>query len=86
MGAKLEHIITHLAQEAAEIKEDREAQPVTGKKISAESAKVKPSDKHFWFHRPAIVLFLIHFILFQNSFEIAFFFWILVKSMPLFQF
>ncbi|KAE8767044.1 seven trans-membrane protein [Hordeum vulgare] len=38
---------------------------------------VKPSDDHFWFGRPRIVLFLIHFILFQNAFEIAFFFWIL---------
>ncbi|KAF3440640.1 hypothetical protein FNV43_RR18924 [Rhamnella rubrinervis] len=76
VGAKLEHIITRLAQEAAESKEDHEAQQVTGKKTSRESAKVKPSDEHFWFHKPGIVLFLIHFILFQNSFEIAFFFWI----------
>ncbi|XP_030459086.1 MLO-like protein 13 [Syzygium oleosum] len=59
VGAKLEHIITRLAQEV-----DREA------------AQVKPSDEHFWFHSPSIVLWLIHFILFQNSFEIAFFFWI----------
>jgi mlo protein len=41
---------------------------------------VKPSDEHFWFGRPAIVLYLIQFILFQNSFEIAFFFWILVRK------
>uniref|UniRef100_A0A7N2MSV9 F-box domain-containing protein n=1 Tax=Quercus lobata TaxID=97700 RepID=A0A7N2MSV9_QUELO len=40
---------------------------------------VQPSDNHFWFHRPRIVLLLIHFILFQNSFELAFFFWIWVK-------
>ncbi|KAM0941621.1 hypothetical protein DsansV1_C16g0140591 [Dioscorea sansibarensis] len=60
VGAKLEYIITRLAQEAA----DKEAQ------------RVKPSDHHFWFRRPGIVLYLIHFILFQNSFEMAFFFWI----------
>ncbi|KAH7689218.1 mlo protein [Dioscorea alata] len=60
VGAKLEYIITRLAQGAA----DKEAQ------------RVKPSDHHFWFRRPGIVLYLIHFILFQNSFEMAFFFWI----------
>ncbi|KAL0289515.1 UNVERIFIED_CONTAM: MLO-like protein 13 [Sesamum calycinum] len=64
VGAKLEHIITELAQDAAERAGD------------AEGTRVRPSDELFWFHRPAIVLYLIHFILFQNSFEIAFFFWI----------
>ncbi|KAF7846611.1 hypothetical protein BT93_L4025 [Corymbia citriodora subsp. variegata] len=58
VGAKLEHIITRLAQEAER------------------GDPVRPSDEHFWFRRPKIVLWLIHFILFQNSFEIAFFFWI----------
>ncbi|XP_068642063.1 MLO-like protein 13 [Aristolochia californica] len=38
---------------------------------------LKPSDQYFWFHRPGLVLYLIHFILFQNAFEIAFFFWTL---------
>ncbi|KAI5356466.1 PREDICTED: MLO [Prunus dulcis] len=67
VGAKLEHIITRLAQEVTEgtTQVDQEA-----------AARVKPSDKHFWFNNPRIVLILIHFILFQNSFEIAFFFWI----------
>ncbi|GLU06085.1 hypothetical protein SLE2022_231480 [Rubroshorea leprosula] len=64
VGAKLEHIITRLAQEIV-------------KKPGQEAARVKPSDEHFWFHRPGIVLDLIHFILFQNAFEIAFFCWIL---------
>ncbi|CAI0376880.1 unnamed protein product [Linum tenue] len=66
VGAKLEHIMTQLAQEVVEKKEHHHV----------ESERVQPSDKHFWFHRPAIALHLIHFILFQNSFEIAFFFWI----------
>ncbi|BFG20028.1 hypothetical protein CerSpe_063020 [Prunus speciosa] len=67
VGAKLEHIITCLAQEVTEVttQADQEA-----------AARVKPSDEHFWFNNPRIVLILIHFILFQNSFEIAFFFWI----------
>ncbi|GFP80421.1 mlo-like protein 13 [Phtheirospermum japonicum] len=64
VGAKLEHIITQLAKAAAERAED------------AEGTQVKPTDEMFWFHRPVLVLYLIHFILFQNSFEIAFFLWI----------
>ncbi|KAK7303484.1 hypothetical protein RJT34_14391 [Clitoria ternatea] len=65
VGAKLEHIIARLAQESVEMmgKEDY-------------TKRVKPSDDYFWFARPSLVLDLLHFILFQNSFEIAFFFWI----------
>nr|AAC69142.3 hypothetical protein [Arabidopsis thaliana] len=37
---------------------------------------VNVSDRHFWFSRPALVLHIIHFILFQNAFEITYFFWI----------
>ncbi|XP_020109537.1 MLO-like protein 13 isoform X1 [Ananas comosus] len=68
VGAKLEHIITRLAQEVAEKLND--------KTHDALGVRVRPSDEHFWFQRPRIALYLIHFILFQNSFEIAFFFWI----------
>ncbi|XP_058114419.1 MLO-like protein 13 [Magnolia sinica] len=68
VGAKLEHIITRMAQEAAEKHKDAAATP--------DDATVKLSDEHFWFNKPRIVLYLIHFILFQNAFEIAFFFWI----------
>ncbi|XP_041000108.1 MLO-like protein 1 isoform X2 [Juglans microcarpa x Juglans regia] len=68
VGTKLEHVITQLAQEVAE------------KHVAIEGELVvQPSDEHFWFGRPRVVLFLIHFILFQNSFEIAFFFWIWVQ-------
>ncbi|XP_038726044.1 MLO-like protein 1 isoform X2 [Tripterygium wilfordii] len=68
VGTKLEHVITQLAHEVAE------------KHIAIEGELVvKPSDDHFWFKEPRIVLFLIHFILFQNAFEIAFFFWIWVQ-------
>ncbi|XVF23325.1 hypothetical protein REPUB_Repub13aG0028000 [Reevesia pubescens] len=65
VGTKLEHIIIRLAQDVNEMEEQGDA------------ARVKPSDEHFWFSKPGIVLHLIHFILFQNAFEIAFFFWIL---------
>ncbi|KAF3447559.1 hypothetical protein FNV43_RR12746 [Rhamnella rubrinervis] len=68
VGTKLEHVITQLAQEVAE------------KHIAIEGELVvQPSDEHFWFGQPRFVLFLIHFILFQNAFEIAFFFWIWVQ-------
>ncbi|KAL3328201.1 hypothetical protein AABB24_035705 [Solanum stoloniferum] len=68
VGTKLEHIIIQLAHEVAE------------KHVAIEGELVvQPSDDHFWFKRPQIVLVLIHFILFQNAFEIAFFFWILVQ-------
>ncbi|MCE3216719.1 MLO-like protein 1, partial [Datura stramonium] len=68
VGTKLEHVIIQLAHEIAE------------KHVAVEGELiVKPSDDHFWFDRPQIVLFLMHFILFQNAFEIAFFFWILFQ-------
>ncbi|XP_075494235.1 MLO-like protein 1 isoform X1 [Primulina tabacum] len=68
VGTKLEHIISQLAHEVAE------------KHVAIEGdLVVQPSDDHFWFRRPQLVLFLIHFILFQNAFEIAFFFWIWVQ-------
>lgn len=63
VGTKLEHVIIQLAHEVAE------------KHVAIEGELVvQPSDDHFWFKRPQIVLVLIHFILFQNAFEIAFFF------------
>lgn len=68
VGTKLEHVIAQLAHEVAE------------KHVAIEGdLVVKPSDEHFWFSKPQIVLYLIHFILFQNAFEIAFFFWIWVS-------
>ncbi|KZV37846.1 MLO-like protein 1-like [Dorcoceras hygrometricum] len=67
VGTKLEHIITELAIEVAD------------KHIAVEGdVAVKPSDDYFWFHRPRLVLLLIHVLLFQNAFEIAVFFWMLV--------
>lgn len=65
VGAKLEHIITRLGQESV-AKQDP-------------TKRVKPSDEYFWFGRPAVILDLLHFTLFQNAFEIAFFFWIWVS-------
>ncbi|XP_051136200.1 MLO-like protein 13 [Andrographis paniculata] len=65
VGTKLEHIITELALDAEKRDNDAEGTP-----------PITLSNERFWFSRPALILYLIHFILFQNSFEIAFFFWI----------
>ncbi|KAE8721406.1 MLO-like protein 13 [Hibiscus syriacus] len=68
VGTKLEHVITSLAHDVAE------------KHVAIEGELVvRPSDELFWFDNPHLVLRLIHFILFQNAFEIAFFFWIWVQ-------
>ena len=73
VGAKLEHIITELAQEVVEKRNEE-----------ADAAPVKPSDELFWFHSPNLFLYLVHFILFQNSFEIAFLFWVWVSELIIF--
>jgi len=68
VGTKLEHVITRLAQDVAQ------------RHIAiAGDLVVQPSDDHFWFHRPRLILILIHIILFQNSFELAFLFFIWVR-------
>ncbi|CAL5387969.1 unnamed protein product [Camellia sinensis] len=36
---------------------------------------VEPGDELFWFNRPRLLLYLIHFVLFQNAFQLAFFAW-----------
>lgn len=78
VGAKLEHVIARLAQESDQKRVEK--QEVQHQQKEKEDTKhVKPSDKFFWFNNPRLVLNLIHFILFQNSFEIAFFFWIWVS-------
>ncbi|XP_010251439.1 PREDICTED: MLO-like protein 1 isoform X2 [Nelumbo nucifera] len=68
VGTKLEYVITQLAHKVAE-----KHYAIEGDLV------VTPSDDLFWFRKPKIVLLLIHLILFQNSFEIALFFWIWVQ-------
>ncbi|XP_059284656.1 MLO-like protein 11 [Lycium ferocissimum] len=63
VGTKLQHVIATLALESAGI---------TG---SFSRAKLKPRDELFWFKKPELLLSLIHFVLFQNAFELASFFW-----------
>ncbi|KAL5715559.1 MLO-like protein 11 [Ranunculus cassubicifolius] len=63
VGSKLQHVIATLALENASI---------TG--FGAER-RLRPRDDLFWFKKPELLLSLIHFILFQNAFELASFFW-----------
>ncbi|XP_042041507.1 MLO-like protein 11 isoform X1 [Salvia splendens] len=63
VGTKLQHIIATLALESAGI---------TG---SFNRPKFRPRDELFWFKKPELLLTLIHLVLFQNSFELASFFW-----------
>ncbi|KAG5254999.1 MLO protein [Salix suchowensis] len=63
VGAKLQHVIATLALETAGL---------TGHSVGA---KMKPRDDLFWFKKPELMLSLIHFVLFQNAFELASFFW-----------
>ncbi|XP_012084932.1 MLO-like protein 11 isoform X2 [Jatropha curcas] len=63
VGAKLQHVIATLVLENAGI---------TG---YFAGTKLKPRDDLFWFKKPELLLSLIHFILFQNAFELASFFW-----------
>ncbi|XP_073102404.1 MLO-like protein 14 [Elaeis guineensis] len=61
VGAKLQHVIATLVLENAG--------------LSGFGPRLKPRDDLFWFKKPELLLSLIHFILFQNAFELASFFW-----------
>lgn len=63
VGTKLQHVIATLALESA------------GISGLLNGGRLKPRDDLFWFKKPELLLNLIHFILFQNSFELASFFW-----------
>ncbi|KAF5205362.1 Mlo-like protein [Thalictrum thalictroides] len=64
VGAKLQVAITQMAVQI----QDR-GDVIRGVPI------VKPTDQLFWFNRPQFIFSLIHFVLFQNAFQIAFFAW-----------
>lgn len=88
VGMKLQQIITSLALEVmggVEKKSigDTGAKPerAVAEKMLDDDLKlekihaIKPRDDLFWFNRPQLLLYLVHFMLFQNAFEFAFFFW-----------
>ncbi|XP_058100614.1 MLO-like protein 12 [Magnolia sinica] len=64
VGTKLQVIITKMC-----LKSRNESVVVRGTML------VKPNDNLFWFGRPQFLLHLLHFILFQNSFQLAMFTW-----------
>ena len=68
MGTKLQGIICRMAIDITERHAVIQGIPL-----------VQVSDSYFWFSRPTFVLFLIHFTLFQNGFQIIYFLWILVN-------
>ncbi|CAA0808495.1 MLO-like protein 11 [Striga hermonthica] len=63
VGTKLQHVIATLALESVGIRGN----------YGGSSFKLR--DELFWFNKPELLLSLIHFILFQNAFELASFFW-----------
>ncbi|GLT60094.1 hypothetical protein SLA2020_328760 [Shorea laevis] len=64
VGTKLQVIITKMGLRIQERGDVIKGTPV-----------VQPGDDLFWFGRPRLLLFLIHFVLFQNAFNLAFFAW-----------
>ncbi|CAH1434689.1 unnamed protein product [Lactuca virosa] len=65
VGTKLQAILTKMALEITERHAVVQGIPL-----------VQASDKYFWFSKPHLILHLIHFALFQNAFQITYFFWI----------
>ncbi|XP_071728563.1 MLO-like protein 9 [Rutidosis leptorrhynchoides] len=65
VGTKLQAIIAQMAIEIQERHAVIQGIPL-----------VQVTDKHFWFQDPTLILNLIQFTLFLNSFEITHFFWI----------
>ncbi|KAM7513970.1 hypothetical protein LguiA_003553 [Lonicera macranthoides] len=65
VGMKLQAVITQMAVEIQEHHAVVQGIPL-----------VEVSDRYFWFSWPKLILYLIHLTLFQNAFEITYFFWI----------
>ncbi|KAJ1402107.1 Mlo-related protein [Sesbania bispinosa] len=68
VGTKLQSIITEMCLDSHD-----KTHVVRGTLL------VRPSDHFFWFGWPNLLLHLISFILFQNSFQLAFFTWTWIR-------
>ncbi|XP_057799039.1 MLO-like protein 6 isoform X2 [Salvia miltiorrhiza] len=68
VGAKLQVIITKMGIRVLDRGDVVRGSPL-----------VQPNDDLFWFRRPPFILFLIHFVLFENAFQLAFFAWSWLK-------
>ncbi|KAL8487094.1 hypothetical protein ACS0TY_023683 [Phlomoides rotata] len=64
IGTKLELVIVEMAQQI----QDRTA-------VVRGAPLVEPTNNFFWFNRPRWILFLIHYTLFQNAYQMAYFLW-----------
>ncbi|CAN6565776.1 unnamed protein product [Malus baccata var. baccata] len=64
VGTKLQVIITKMGLRIQERGDVVKGAPL-----------VQPSDHLFWFGSPRFMLYLLHFVLFQNAFQMAFFAW-----------
>ncbi|KAL3530594.1 hypothetical protein ACH5RR_009916 [Cinchona calisaya] len=68
IGTKLEVIVARMA-----IRLQNQNTVIKGAPL------VEPNDSLFWFHDPHFVLTLLHFTLFMNAFEFAFFIWVTLQ-------
>ncbi|KAH1217937.1 MLO-like protein 6 [Glycine max] len=68
VGTKLQSIITDMCLDSHD-----KSHMIKGTLL------VRPSDHFFWFGWPKLLLHLISFILFQNSFQLAFFTWTSIR-------
>ncbi|XP_048432902.1 MLO-like protein 3 [Pyrus x bretschneideri] len=68
LGAKLEYVV---AKMALQIKEQNSV--IVGTPL------VRVNDDFFWFRKPRFVLLLLHYTLFLNAFEFAFFIWVTIQ-------
>ncbi|XP_043698916.1 MLO-like protein 12 [Telopea speciosissima] len=75
VGTKLQVIITKMGLKIQDRGEVVKGVPV-----------VEPGDDLFWFNRPRLVLYLIHFVLFQNAFQVAYLVYTLVSHCTIFSF
>ncbi|KAL9267579.1 MLO-like protein [Drosera capensis] len=65
VGTKLQAILADMAHDIIEKQSIVQGIPL-----------VKACDTHFWFSKPQMMLHLLHFVLFQNAFQITYFLWI----------
>ncbi|CAL1403398.1 unnamed protein product [Linum trigynum] len=65
VGTKLEVVVAKMALQLSENNTVIKGAPV-----------VQPNDDYFWFSHPKFVLTLLHYTLFVNAFELAFFVWV----------
>ncbi|XP_050242919.1 MLO-like protein 3 isoform X1 [Quercus robur] len=68
LGTKLEVIVARMALQTKD-----QNNVIIGTPL------VRPNDRHFWFGHPGFVLTLIHYTLFVNAFELAFFIWVTIQ-------